>query len=114
VFCDSIPSVGTVVIRCVRSDGVVIQYMYPLSDFLPFDFLFSTFTFFHFISHFLILPSLYLFIFSFSCDTPLTPLFCSFASISVTIRLGMWQMRNPAMHDLPIRRQQSGWVAYIL
>lgn len=48
MFCDSIPSVGTVVIRCVHSDGVVIQYMYPLSDFLPFDFLFSTFTFFLF------------------------------------------------------------------
>jgi len=90
---------GTVVIRCLIT-GLLI----PLFHFSPFFFS----PLFFYVSS----PSP-----PFSCVLLLRhtePLFVYPLSISVTIRLGTWQMRSPAMHDLPIRRQVGSHTYYRL
>jgi hypothetical protein len=85
----------------------------PLSNYQFFDSPFPLLSFFS--SSFFVLLCLYHFpsLVCYSYDIPHLS-FVHSLSISVTIRLGMWQMKNPAMHDLSIRRQVGSHTYYRL
>lgn len=85
----------------------------PLSNYQLFDSPFPLLSFFS--SSFFVLLCLYHFpsLVCYSYDIPHLS-FVHSLSISVTIRLGMWQMKNPAMHDLSIRRQVGSHTYYRL